>query len=69
MRFSGVVEIMLTWVYYEHPDNNLFTAVNQKLFINHLGYNSGQMLYTWVKIWFWWAVCWYLYERKIFFKI
>ena len=66
---SGLLELSLTWIYYEKPENNIRHLFQQNLFIDQLGDDMGLFVYVLSKIAFWYVVCWILYKKKLFFKI
>eukprot|EP00455_Lapot_gusevi_P053267 TRINITY_DN8274_c0_g1_i1.p1 TRINITY_DN8274_c0_g1~~TRINITY_DN8274_c0_g1_i1.p1 ORF type:complete len:256 (+),score=75.23 TRINITY_DN8274_c0_g1_i1:79-846(+) len=66
---SGVLETMLTWVYWKDPSNNLVDYFRSQILVKSLGYDAGIMVMTWIKIVFWYIVSFIMFKNQIFFKI
>lgn len=66
---SNVLDTILRWIYWNHPENNLFDFTQNQIFERLFGFDLGLLLFTVLKIGFWLVVSWVLYRKRKFFKV
>jgi len=66
---SDVLQQMLQWFYWDDKNNNLDHWLQSKVLITNVGFSGGMLLYTFIKLVFWFAVSGLLYKWRWFWKI